>query len=313
MTAPPQARPAQDRPASLPAHVTTPLLSLITERSMDEDYAHVARRRGEAGGSRSSASGAARKVTAVRTTVGVAASLTVLGLLIAVAAVQSQRDSEVDQLSRAALIEQIEGTRDDLAALARRRTDLTEELRTDQQRANAVQERQRDIAALQRRLGAATGYGAVTGPGLRITVGNPPGADATTEIRDEDLATLIDGLWAAGAEAIAIDDRRLTTLTGIRNTGRAVHIEGRPVTAPYVVEAVGDPGSLEADLLSTSQGAAWFVLVRSLGFDYAAQAVEDDLTLPAATLRALRHVAPATVGDNAPQPAPEPDSGASQP
>ena len=31
--------------APLPHHVTTPLLTLITERSLDEDYAHVAARR----------------------------------------------------------------------------------------------------------------------------------------------------------------------------------------------------------------------------------------------------------------------------
>ena len=30
----------------LPDHVTTPLLTLLTTRSMDEDYAHVAARRG---------------------------------------------------------------------------------------------------------------------------------------------------------------------------------------------------------------------------------------------------------------------------
>lgn len=31
--------------ARLPEHVTTPLLTLITARSMDEDYAHVAQQR----------------------------------------------------------------------------------------------------------------------------------------------------------------------------------------------------------------------------------------------------------------------------
>ena len=39
-------RTAPERPQDLPEHVTTPLLSLITARSMDEDYAHVAGRKG---------------------------------------------------------------------------------------------------------------------------------------------------------------------------------------------------------------------------------------------------------------------------
>ena len=40
-----------DAPASSrsPEHVTTPLLTLITARSMDEDYAHVAQQRAAAG------------------------------------------------------------------------------------------------------------------------------------------------------------------------------------------------------------------------------------------------------------------------
>lgn len=33
---------ADTRERELPEHVTTPLLTLITARSMDEDYAHVA-------------------------------------------------------------------------------------------------------------------------------------------------------------------------------------------------------------------------------------------------------------------------------
>ena len=48
-----------------------------------------------------------------------------------------------------------------------------------------------------------TGFAPVHGPGVRFTVDNRPGIDVDTEIRDEDLATLVDGLWAAGAEAIA--------------------------------------------------------------------------------------------------------------
>lgn len=275
----------------LPEHVTTPLLSLITSRSLDEDYAHVARQR--ARGELAPREPRSRRVVTI-------AAVAVFGLLMAMAAVQSQRDEEADRLSRAALIEQIELARADLADLGREQTELTDANRSAQERVETLQSQQRELGSQQRRLETTTGFGAVRGPGVRITVANAPGADATTEIRDEDLATLVDGLWTAGAEAVAINGERLSTLSGIRNTGRAVHVGGDPISAPYVVEAIGDPGSLEPQLLDSSQGAAWFVLVRSLGFQYSATKVTDDsLSLPAADLRALRQVEPLSVGDNA--------------
>ena len=140
-----------------------------------------------------------------------------------------------------------------------------------------------------RRAELNTGYTAVHGPGVRITVDNGPDADVDSEIRDEDLATLVDGLWQAGAEAIAINDERVNALGGIRNTGRAVHVNGRPVNAPYVVSAIGDQRTLQARLLQTSQGQDWFGRVSTLGFVYRADNV-GDMSLPSAPERSLRGV-----------------------
>ena len=93
----------------------------------------------------------------------------------------------------------------------------------------------------------------------------------------------------AGAEAIAINDQRLNVLGGIRNTNRAIHVNGRPVNAPYVVSVIGDPRTLQARLLQTSQGQEWFALVNGLGFVYTPENV-DDIRLPAAPDRILRDV-----------------------
>lgn len=276
------------RDQSLPTHVTTPLLTLVTNRSLDEDYAFVARQR--ASGRRLPRD---ERRSAVPTTIAVG----VVGLLLAVAAVQTNRDAATDEFGRATLIAQIEVSRQELTDLQKRASTLTDTTRIVEQRVATLQEQQRDLNAGARRLEVRTGYGATRGPGVRVTVANPPGADAFTEVRDEDLATLVDGLWEAGAEAIAINGERLTALSGIRNTGRAIHVAGAPLTAPYTVLAIGDPSSLQADLLSTSQGAAWFMLVRSLGFEFTAVNATD-LRLPAAELRTLRHVEPGLVGND---------------
>ena len=93
----------------------------------------------------------------------------------------------------------------------------------------------------------------------------------------------------AGAEAIAINDQRLNNLGSIRNTGAAIHVNTRPLTAPYVVRAIGDTRTLQADLLETTHGSDFFSLADQLGFVYTMQNV-DQLSLPAARQRPLRQV-----------------------
>lgn len=263
--------------APLPHHVTTPLLTLITERSLDEDYAHVAAMRTANGGS------AAKRPRAWSTALVVAT----FGALVTIVAVQTSRDADVQELSRTALIRQIEAGRADVA-------DLQSRIRSLSDQGLAADSINVDLAAAldeledrQLRLEVRTGYVPVRGKGVRIDVASAPDAAPSDEIRDDDLALLVDGLFTAGAEAIAINDQRIVALGGIRNTSRAVHINGRPLTPPFVIQAIGDSATLQARLLESSAGREWFGRVEAYRFDYMPQNV-DDLRLPAATLRTLR-------------------------
>ena len=281
----PQQRPRTDadqpeagRP--LPEHVTTPLLTLITARSMDEDYAHVAQKRAAAGDVRPQV---ARPHWS--SLVAVAA----LGIMAAVVAVQTDREAPADELSRAALVEQIESRSDEVRAL---QGDVAELNRSNAALASSStrnQGRLDDMEARLRRAELVTGFSVAHGPGVEITVDNSADGEVDGEVLDEDLATLVDGLFAAGAEAVAINDQRVNALGGIRNTNRAIHVNGRPVNAPYEISAIGDPRTLQARLVETSQGQQWFARVNNYGFVYDAQNV-DDIRLPAAPERVLRDV-----------------------
>src|SRR4051812_22336862 len=176
-----------------PEH-TMPLLALITQRSLDADYEHVAARR------RASGDQAPRHPLPRRTA---AVVLLVFGLLVTVAAVQTSRNASVNDASRADLIDQVNLRRASLA-------DLQRELSREQNRGLALRSRLTTMSTAERaaqsriqRLGGRTGFGAVRGPGIQATVANAPDAAGTELIRDSDLALLTDGLWAAGAEAIS--------------------------------------------------------------------------------------------------------------
>lgn len=277
---------APERRPDLPEHVTTPLLALITTRSLDEDYAHVAQRKAERGEPAASP----RRAWATAAVVGV------FGLLVAVAGVQTSRDADVQELGRATLIAQIDDGRAEVDALQREIRTLADARSAAEERNQTLAAQSQDLEARVRRLEVVTGFAPVRGEGVRITVTNPQSDDPNDEVRDEDLATLVDGLWEAGAEAIAVNGVRLTALSGIRNTGRAVFVNSEPVTPPYVVEAIGDNATLQSRLLDTSQGRAWFGLVNGLGFGYEAENV-NMVRLPASTLRTLRDVSEGTSGN----------------
>ena len=262
------------------------LLEQVTAGSLDEDYAHVAARRKAPAASDDPGS---PRPPARWGSVPLLLVLVVFGLLLATAAAQTARTASTQQRSRESLVVQVQDRRAELAEV---RTELRElRLRL----AGAVRARAAaadDAAAVEaraRRLAAAAGAAAVAGPGVRIVVDDRP--DARTQrqvVLDEDLQRLVNGLWVAGAEAVAINDERLTALSAVRGAGEAITVNFRSLRRPYVVEAVGDPDTLPARFIESAGGTWWLNLssVYQLRFDISS---EDSLTLPALSSLPLRH------------------------
>jgi len=92
---------------------------------------------------------------------------------------------------------------------------------------------------------------AVTGPGVSVRLlDGPPvtgtsAADDPARVSDVDLRQVVNALWAAGAEAVAVNGLRLGPQTAVRTAGSAVLVDFRPVQSPYVVQAIGSSNALE--------------------------------------------------------------------
>jgi len=148
------------------------------------------------------------------------------------------------------------------------------------------------------RLSILAGVSPVHGPGLRITVDDATGAghssDASGRIRDTDLQRLLNGLWAAGAEAVSVNGQRLTALTAVRTAGDAILVAYRPLSPPYEVLAIGSPTDLEVEFVD-GPGGRWF---HSLSERYGIKfdvATAQDVSLPgspAVTLRVAQEETP---------------------
>ena len=278
MTSPPT---AGREPGAHPRH-TVGLLELITATALDEDYAHVAARR------RSAAEDPA-PVRSRRQWVPLLVVLAVFGLLLTTAAVQTARGESTQERSRSSLVVQVQDRRAELAGAREQLQELRRGLTRASRTRAALEAEVADLDQRVRRLASATGEAAVTGPGVRITVDDRPDARTSRQVvLDEDLQRLVNGLWVAGAEAVAINGERLTALSAVRGAGEAITVNFRSLRRPYVVEAIGDPDALPARFVESAGGTWWLNLesVYQLRFDMSS---EDSVTLPAVPSLSLRH------------------------
>jgi len=252
-------------------------LNELFRNPLDPGYADAAARRAREGAPTGWRRGGRRVAAAV-----VAA---LIGLLFAVAYRQTVADEPRRSQARADLVTQI-----------KQRQEATDELRSraDQLRDDVARERDAALggnaAAARRDVEAATGLRRVSGDGVVVRLadapddeddGPPAGQADLGRIFDRDLQLVTNALWAAGAEAIAINDQRLTATSTIRKAGGAILVDFRPVTSPYEIRAIG-PRDLEK-LFDDSSAAALMRKVADsehIGFE---SHREDDLNLPAAT------------------------------
>jgi uncharacterized protein YlxW (UPF0749 family) len=84
----------------------------------------------------------------------------------------------------------------------------------------------------------------VTGPGIRMTVTEGPRRIDVSSVLDT-----IEELRAAGAEAMQVNGRvRLVAQSSVQSTSRGLEIDGTLLTSPYVIDAIGDPHTLQGAL-----------------------------------------------------------------
>lgn len=89
----------------------------------------------------------------------------------------------------------------------------------------------------------------LTGQGLVVTIDNlvlSATGQVVKYVQDEDLLSVVNELNAAGAEAIAINGERLVATSEIRSAGNFININTRSHAAPFVIQAIGNPQTLNA-------------------------------------------------------------------
>lgn len=141
-------------------------------------------------------------------------------------------------------------------------------------------------------LSGEAGLDAVRGPGVTVTLtdarrdadGRFP-RDASPDdlvVHQQDIQAVLNALWSAGAEAIALQDQRIIATSAPRCVGNTLLLNGRTYSPPYIVTAIGDPGALTAALAADPQIRLYKQYVIRFGLGYTEQA-SDGLEVPGYT------------------------------
>ena len=182
-----------------------------------------------------------------RTVFGILAAVLclLLGVAIATQVHQTTSGDSLDTARPADLLVLLDSLRQREATLSTEVAELQRSLNglhasgsNDQ---TAIQNAEARLAALSILIGTV----GATGPGVTVRIDDPgPG------VPPQAMLDVLDELRAAGAEAIQISDRRQAVRTGVDTwivgAPGALTVDGKTLTPPYSVIAIGDPPTLAA-------------------------------------------------------------------
>lgn len=209
-------------------------------------------------------------------------------MLFAMSAVLTTKAAPQIEQDRRALIASIQAEQKQQDALRGQIAATRSEMYALQQKGLANTSGNQRISDQINSLAVPSAASAVSGPGLVIVVDDASNGNADSRVIDTDMQQLVNGLWESGAEAIAINGHRLTSLTAIRGAGDAITVDYRSLTRPYTVEVIGDTNTLEQKFIATDGGVWWSYLQKNLGINMTITH-HKTLHLPAASRVTLRY------------------------
>ena len=107
-------------------------------------------------------------------------------------------------------------------------------------------------------LNEALGMTNVEGEGIIIVLEDKGGTqlsdgETVKSINIEDLLIIVNDLFAAGAEAISVNDQRIVAMSDIFNIGSGdnsfIRVNGERITSPYIIKAIGNQNYLESAVI----------------------------------------------------------------
>jgi uncharacterized protein YlxW (UPF0749 family) len=178
----------------------------------------------------------------VRIRASLAAVLAVAGFLTVVSSQGREDVRRGAESRRSGLVRLIKERQAEVEELGRTLVELRGEVLAARRR---ISERSASDARRVRQVQLRAGMTAMAGPGLEVVLADSdretddPAEQEALTIQDVDLQLVVNALWAAGAEAMAVNGQRLVATSPIRGAGETITVNFRPLAPPYRVRAIG--------------------------------------------------------------------------
>lgn len=137
----------------------------------------------------------------------------------------------------------------------------------------------------------AAGRTPVTGPGVVVELWDAPTPPDLASsglhpddlvVHQQDLEAVMNALWAGGAEAMMIQDQRITSTSSVRCVGNVLLLHGRHYSPPYRVSAIGDPEALTEAVEAAPGVQVYLQYVGAVGLGWSMEEAEA-IDMPAYT------------------------------
>ncbi|MGE0493546.1 MAG: DUF881 domain-containing protein [Vulcanimicrobiota bacterium] len=167
--------------------------------------------------------------------------------------------------SSRAVVETPQGERTELIALVKslesERNKLSAELTETRDRLGEIEAALGQGQSMNQQLNAQfesarvqAGLMSMKGPGVVVRMADSPRKPGQEEdpyfyiVHDVDIQALVNELWAAGAEAVSVNDQRIVTRSSIRCVGPTILVNANRLASPYIIKAIGPASDLEGGL-----------------------------------------------------------------
>jgi uncharacterized protein YlxW (UPF0749 family) len=225
-----------------------------------------------------------RSIASWQITLGVA--LLALGFLIAAQLRTEAPRVRYASQERVPLVETARDLQSRQDALKQRLLDLRAQIQDVESQGKGSAALVQDLDERLRLARVAGGLTALQGSGLVLQLGDssssvPPGTSPTDYlVSARDIRTVVEELWLAGAEAVAVNGERVTATSAIIDIGGSILVNAAYLAPPYQVSAIG-PADL-FDQVNGSAGFRDFVRMRVEAFGLKVGFAElKDVTIPA--------------------------------
>ena len=205
-----------------------------------------------------------RRIPSWQVTLGIA--LLALGFLIAAQLAAEGPRVRYTSQERSPLVETARGLQTQQDGLKAQILTLRGQIKAIEEQGQGTTALVRDLNSRLEQARIASGLIPLTGSGLVLQLADssrtvPPGANAIDYlVNGRDIRTVVAELWSAGAEAVAINNERVTASTAVVDIGASVLVNSAYIAAPYQISAIGPADLFER--LSASQGWADFLATR---------------------------------------------------